>query len=102
MVNDPKDEWNTKSYEEKINSDIENINTIEKRNKVYTKLWRTIYEVIKQYFWKETDIFPDDFKNCKNTTNETQFVPLKVKKKHLKMAMEQIFYAQVVVLRQKD
>ena len=28
---------NTKSYEETMNIDIENINTIEKRNKVYTK-----------------------------------------------------------------
>ena len=33
-----------------MNIDIENITTIENRNKVYTKLWRTIYEVIQQYF----------------------------------------------------
>ena len=41
--------------------DIENINTIEKRNKVYTKDRRTIYEVIQKYFFEKTDIFPDDF-----------------------------------------
>ena len=33
-----------------MNIDIENINTIEYRNKVYTKQWRTIYEVIQQDF----------------------------------------------------
>ena len=41
-----------------MNIDIENINTIEKRNKVYTKKWRSIYEVIESEFLKETDIFP--------------------------------------------
>ena len=46
MENCLKGEQNTKSYEDKINIDIENINTIERRNKVYTKTWRTIYEVI--------------------------------------------------------
>ena len=43
-----------------MNIDIKDINTIEKRNKVYPKLWRTIYEVIQQIFLKETDTFPDD------------------------------------------
>ena len=42
MENDLKDEQNTKSYEDNINIYIESINTIEKRNKVYTELWRTI------------------------------------------------------------
>ena len=51
----------TKSYEEKINIDIENITAIEKRNKVYTKLWRAIYKVIQPDFYKKTDIFPDIF-----------------------------------------
>ena len=37
MENDPKEERNKKSYKDKMNIDIENINTIEKRNKVYTK-----------------------------------------------------------------
>ena len=30
-----------------MNIDIENINTFEKRNKLYTTQWRTIYEVIE-------------------------------------------------------
>ena len=34
-----------------MNIDIENINTFEKRNKVYTTQWSTIYEVIEgDYF----------------------------------------------------
>ena len=50
MENYLKEERNTKSYKDKMNIDIENINTIEKKNKVYTKLWRNIYEVIQQDF----------------------------------------------------
>ena len=59
---------------------IENINTINNRHKVYTKLWRTIYEVIQQYIFDETDIFLDDFiKHCKNNANEAHNIPLEVK-----------------------
>ena len=48
--NDLKDEQKTKSYEENMNIYIENINTIEKRKKLYAKQWRNIYEVIQQDF----------------------------------------------------
>ena len=86
-----------------MNIDIENINTIEKRNKVYTKLWRTIYEVIQQYIFKETDIFPGNFiKKCKNNANEAQFLPLEVKTNIKRMSAEQGLYAQVVMLFRKD
>ena len=44
-----------------MNIDIENINTFEKRNKVYTAQWRAIYEVIEPEFLKKSDAFPDDF-----------------------------------------
>ena len=44
-----------------MNIDIENINTFEKRNKVYTTQWRTIYKVIKQDCFNEFDNFPDHF-----------------------------------------
>ena len=44
-----------------MNIDIENINKIEKRKKVYRKRWRNIYKLIQQYFLKETDIFPAGF-----------------------------------------
>ena len=40
---------------------IENINTFENRNKVYTTQWRKIYEVIEPDFFEKSDIFPDDF-----------------------------------------
>ena len=48
---DIKEEQKTESYKETMNIDIENINTIKKRNNLYTKLWRTIYEVIQQYIF---------------------------------------------------
>ena len=63
----------------KIN--IENINIFENRNKSYTTQWRAIYKVIDSYFFKKTDIFPDDsIKLCKDHANEYQFVPIEVKK----------------------
>ena len=44
-----------------MNIDIENIDKIENSHKHYTKKLMTIYEVIQQDFFDETDIFPDDF-----------------------------------------
>ena len=64
-----------------MNIDIENINTIEKRYKVYTQRCREIYEVI-QLFFDETNIFPGDF----------------IKR----MSLEKGFYAQVIILCRKD
>ena len=50
MEIDLKEERKTKSYKETMNIDIENINTFENRNKVYTTQWRTVYEVIEPEF----------------------------------------------------
>ena len=50
MEIDLKEERKTKSYKETMNIDIENINTFENRNKVYTTKWRTVYEVIEPEF----------------------------------------------------
>ena len=62
---------------QKMKIDIENINTIENRHRVYTKLWRIIYEVIYHFFFDETNIFPDDFiKHCKNNSNEAHNIPI--------------------------
>ena len=47
----------TKSYQETMNIDIENINKIENSHKHYTKQWRKIYEVIQQEFFDETEFF---------------------------------------------
>ena len=63
-----------------MNIDIENINTFEKRNKVNTTQWSTIYEVTEEDYFKESDIFPDYFiKKCKGNSNEAQVVPPEVK-----------------------
>ena len=62
-----------------MNIDIENINTIENRQKPHTKLWRTIYMVIQQYFFDATDIFPDTLKKCKDNVNEAHNIPIEVK-----------------------
>ena len=57
MKPDIKEEKNTKSYKETMNIDIENMNTIEKIHKVYTKRWRTIYEFIQQVFFMKLTSF---------------------------------------------
>ena len=42
----------------------------QKIHKVCIKLWMTIYKVIQQYFFDETDIFLDDFiKHFKKNAN---------------------------------
>ena len=46
-----------------MNINIEDINTIEKSHKNDTKRWRTIYKVIQQQFFDETEKFPDNFEN---------------------------------------
>ena len=46
-----------------MNICIEDISTIEKRHKQYTKQRRTIYKVMQQEFFDHTDIFPDNFLN---------------------------------------
>ena len=57
MENYLKEEQKTKFYKEKMNIDIENFNTIEKRKKVYTKQWRTINEVEQQDFLRKLTYF---------------------------------------------
>ena len=43
-----------------MNIDIENINTFEKINRVYTIQWGTIYEVIETDYFNKPDIYPGD------------------------------------------
>ena len=61
MEIDLKEELRIEAYKNKMNIDIEDINNFEKRNKVYTTQWRTIYEVIEPAFFKKSDTFPDYF-----------------------------------------
>ena len=58
---DPKEERNTQVYKEAMKIDIENNNTFETRNKVYTTQWRKIYEVIEPEFLRKSDTYPDGF-----------------------------------------
>ena len=57
MEIDIQKERKTQAYFKKINIDIENINTFEKRSKIYTTPWRTIYEVIEEDCFNESYIF---------------------------------------------
>ena len=83
--------------------DIENINTIEKRQKYDTKRWRTIYEVIQQeFFFMKLTSFRILIFFCKNNINEAHNIPIEVKNNIKLMSMEQVLYAQVVMLHRKD
>ena len=74
-----KDERNTRAYLKTMNIDIENINTFENRNKVYTTQWRKIYEFIEPEFLREIVFFRWFFEKCKDNANESHFLPLEVK-----------------------
>ena len=48
-------------------------------------------------------IFPDVYlKHCKNNINEAHNIPIEVKNNIKLMSMEQVLYAQVVMLHRKD
>ena len=96
-------ESKTKSYKKTMKIDIDTINTFENRNKVYTTQWRKIYKVIEPDYFKEFDIFPDDFiKQCNDNSNEAINIPIEVKNNINRMAMEQGLYAQLVMISRKD
>ena len=85
---------NTKAYEDKTKIDIENINTIEKRNKLYTTQGRKIYKYIEPDYFRKIDIFQDGFiKICKDNANKYQFVPMDIKDNTNSITTEQRLYA---------
>ena len=45
-------ELKAQAYKKTMKIDIENINTFQNRNKVYTTQWRKIYEVIEEDYFK--------------------------------------------------
>ena len=103
MEIDHKEEHKTEAYQETMNSDIENINKIENSHKQYTKQRNTIYKIIQQEFFDETDIFPDIyFKHCKNIVNEAHNISIDVKNNKRQMTTEQVLYSQVVMICRKD
>ena len=74
-------ERKTKAYNETMGQDIEIIHTYETRKKVNITQWIPMYEVIYEAYIKESNIFPDDFiRECKNNSNESQFIPSEVKR----------------------
>ena len=86
-----------------MSQDISNIDTYETRTKVNATKWRPIYEVIYEAYIKGSNIFPEDFiRECKNNSNESQFIPSDVKNNIKRMAMEKILFAQFVKLWCKD
>ena len=75
-----KEEHKIEAYQNRMKIDIENINTIEKRHKNDTKRWRTIYKVIQQELFDETEIFPDIIlKHFKNNANKAHNIPIDAK-----------------------
>ena len=58
----------------------------------FIKKWRPIYEVVDEAYIKESKIFPDDFiRDCKNNSNEAQFILAEVKNDIKQMAMEKVY-----------
>ena len=75
-------ERKTKAYKETMIQDNENIATYETRTKVNITQWRPIHEVVDESYIKDSNISPDDFiRECKNNSNETQFISSDVKNK---------------------
>ena len=75
-----KEEQNTQVYKKTMNVYIENINTFENINKLYTTQWRKIYEVRELEFFKKYDIFPNySLKKCRYNANEAINKPIEVK-----------------------
>ena len=57
METDLKAGQKTKSYKDKMNIDIENMNTIEKKTQNLYKIMEEIYEVMQQNFLMKLTLF---------------------------------------------
>ena len=69
-------------YQETMNLDIENIAITNQQ------IWKSIYEVIHDDYFKVVKLFPSEFLNqCKNNPNEPQNIPNEVKSSLKKMAL---------------
>ena len=66
-----RQESKTDAYKTTMDIDIKHFNTIDKR-KITTKTqWKAIYEIIKEQYFIESNIFPKQFVNkCKDNANE--------------------------------
>ena len=65
--------------------------------------WRPIYEVIYEAYFIGYKIFSGDFmQECKDNSNEDQFISLEMENNINRMTMEIDFFAPVIMLRRKD
>ena len=64
---DLRKERSTQAFKQTMSMDIENIDTLETRNKANTIKWRPIFEVIDEGYFISSKNFSNDFiKECKD------------------------------------
>ena len=69
-----EDKRKTLEYQETMNLDIENISSTSQQ------IWKSIYEVIDDSYFKAVKLFPTEcLDHCKKTQNEPQNIPNEVK-----------------------
>ena len=80
-----------------MNLDIENIAITNQ------PFWRSIYEVIDDSYLGVVELFPKIFFNqCKNNLNEPHNIPSEFRSALKKLAMENVLYAQAVMIFRRD
>ena len=90
-----EDDKKTLEYQETMNSYIENIASTSQ------KIWRSIYEVIHDDYFKAVNFFPTEFlDHCKK--NEPQNIPNEVKKDFKNMDLKNGLYSQVVMICRRE
>ena len=78
------------AYKETSGMDIENIAIFKIRNKVNRVKWMPIFEGIDEAYLRGSKSFSDNFmKECKDNSNEAQFIPLEINNNMKQMGMEQ-------------
>ena len=96
---DPRKEQSTQAFKETMIIDIENIDSFETINNVNKIKWSPIFEVIDEAYFKSSKAVSDYFmKQCKDNSNEYHDIPCEVKNNIKRIAIEQGFYAQVIMI----
>ena len=64
--------------------------------------WRTIYDAIDESYFEEVTLFTKGFlEHCLKNPNALQNIPYKIKNNIKTIALEEIFYFRVVIIRHK-
>ena len=96
-------EWKTDAYKTTIDIDIKNVNTFDERKNTTKTQWKAIYEVIEEYYFIKSNIFPKEILNkCKDNANEEITIQCEIKNNKNRMPMEHGLYAQFVIIRRQD